>query len=149
MTFERKPRGGLGVCLLHLSMPGRRKIIPYNARMKEYAREFRNNPTPTEAMLWEHLKGKQMKGYDFHRQKPLGNFVVDFFCHELMLAIEIDGRVHNDDYRKEKDAFRQDLISGHGVRFLRFSAERVKQSVDEVLSEIGTWIDENAEITGE
>lgn len=57
----------------------RRKIIPYNPQLKEKARYLRNNSTFTEIMLWNYLKGKQLKGYDFHRQKPLGNFIVDFF----------------------------------------------------------------------
>ena len=67
----------------------RRKIIPYNPALKEKARELRNNSTKTEIMLWMYLKGKQMKGYDFHRQKPLDEYIVDFFCNELLLAIEI------------------------------------------------------------
>lgn len=67
----------------------RRKIIPYNPALKEKARELRNNSTKTEILLWLNLKGKQMRGYDFHRQKPIDNYIVDFFCNELMLAIEI------------------------------------------------------------
>ena len=72
----------------------RRKIITYNSRLKEKARELRNNSTFTEVMLWNYLKKKQMKGYDFHRQKPLDEYIVDFFCIELMLAIEVDGESH-------------------------------------------------------
>lgn len=72
-------------------MGKRRKIIPYNPKLKLLARQLRNNSTPTEIRLWQHLKGKQMMGYDFHRQKPLDNYVADFFCNELMLALEIVG----------------------------------------------------------
>lgn len=72
----------------------RRKIIPYNPRLKELARKLRNNSTKAENVLWLCLKGKQMCSYDFHRQKPIDNFILDFFCHELMLGIEVDGYTH-------------------------------------------------------
>ena len=67
--------------------------------LKEKARELRNNSTTSEIKLWMYLKNKQMLGYDFHRQKPLDEYIVDFFCNELMLAIEIDGLSH---YNSEK-----------------------------------------------
>ena len=72
----------------------KRKILPYNLKLKELARDLRNNSTKSEVILWLKLKGKQMYGYDFHRQKPIDNYIVDFFCHELMLAIEVDGYSH-------------------------------------------------------
>ena len=82
----------------------RRKIIPYNPALKEKARELRNNSTTSEIKLWKFLKGKQMCGYDFHRQKPLDNYIVDFFCDELMLAVEIDGLSHlgNEKYDNQR-----------------------------------------------
>lgn len=75
-------------------MRKRREIIPYNPKLKELARQLRNNSTRSEIILWQHLKGKQMMGYDFHRQKPIDNFILDFFCYELMLGIELDGYTH-------------------------------------------------------
>ncbi len=71
-----------------------RKIIPYNPRLKELARQLRNNSTKAEVFLWQKIKRKQYYGYDFHRQKPIDNFILDFFCHELMLGIEVDGYSH-------------------------------------------------------
>lgn len=79
-----------------------RKIIPYNPILKKRAQDLRNNSTPSEIRLWIHLKGKQLCGYDFHRQKPLDNFIVDFYCNELMLAIELDGYSHTLDETFEK-----------------------------------------------
>ena len=85
----------------------KRKIIPYNPNLKELARQLRNNSTKAEIILWQKLKGKQMYGYDFHRQKPIDNYLIDFFCHELMLGIEVDGYSHqiievfNKDVKKE------------------------------------------------
>lgn len=85
----------------------KRKIIPYKPYLKQLARNLRNNSTVSEIILWKYLQGKQMKGYDFHRQKPLGNYIVDFYCNELMLAIEIDGDSHDNDKAFEDDIFRQ------------------------------------------
>ena len=68
-----------------------RNIIPYKPALKEIARGLRNHSTLGEVLLWKKLRNKQMLGYDFHRQKPLDQFIVDFYCHELNLAIEIDG----------------------------------------------------------
>lgn len=77
----------------------KKKIIPYNPKLKGYARELRNSSTFAEIVLWGYLKGKQMRGYDFDRQRPIDNYIVDFYCKDLQLAIEIDGESH---YGKEK-----------------------------------------------
>ena len=70
------------------------KFVKYNPRAKKVARMLRKNSTVAEIFLWKELKGEQMLGYDFHRQKPVDKYVVDFFCPELSLAIEIDGESH-------------------------------------------------------
>ena len=82
-----------------------------------------------------------MCGYDFHRQKPLDNYIVDFFCNELMLAIEIDGLSH---IGKEKyDKKRQQRLESLGIRFLRFEDEEVFYNIGKVLSDIEKWIKDN------
>lgn len=86
----------------------RRIIIPYNPSLIEKARQLRNNSTVTEIMLWKFLKGRQMDGYDFHSPKPLGDYIVDFFCKELMLDIEIDGPSHEG--QEEYDKQRQEVL---------------------------------------
>ena len=116
----------------------RKKILPYNPALKERARQLRESSTLSEVLLWRHLKGKQILGYDFDRQKPVDNFVVDFFCNELMLAIEIDGDTHN--YKISQDIERQKRIEGLGVRFLRFTDEEIKQNIEGVLVVIEEWI---------
>jgi very-short-patch-repair endonuclease len=118
----------------------RRKIIPYNPKLKEFARDLRNNSTLSEVLLWMKLKGKQMGGYDFHRQKPIGNYIVDFFCSELMLAIEIDGRSH--EYRVLGDRKRQNTLESLGINFLRFGDYEVKKDINAVLKVIEAKIDE-------
>ena len=82
-----------------------------------------------------------MCGYDFHRQKPLDKYIVDFFCNELMLVIEIDGDSH---IGKEKyDKVRQNRLESVGIRFLRFDAMKVYYHTDSVLKEIEDWIKKN------
>ncbi len=96
----------------------RRKIIPYDPALKHLARRLRNNSTLSEVLLWKQLKGKKMGGYAFYRQRPIDRYIVDFFCPELMLAIEVDGSSH--DQRGEADLERQERLESLGVRFLRF-----------------------------
>lgn len=68
--------------------------IKYNPKLKALARSLRKSSTKAEIRLWSYLKGKQLMGYDFHRQKPVDNYITDFFCNTLMLAIESDGYTH-------------------------------------------------------
>jgi very-short-patch-repair endonuclease len=119
----------------------KKKILSYNPGLKELARQLRKGGTLSEALLWRHIKGKQMLGYDFDRQKPIDNFIVDFFSNELMLAIEIDGETHN--YKMSQDIERQQKLEGLGVRFLRFMDEEVKHNMDGVIGIIEKWIMEN------
>ena len=119
-----------------------RKNFYYNPKLKNLARELRKHGALSEVILWGYLKGKKMKGYKFLRQKPINNYIVDFFCPELSLAIEIDGHTHGD--KIEEDAARQKTLENLGIKFLRFTDSNVKQNIDGVLSSIGYWIDDNA-----
>ena len=119
----------------------RRKIIPYNPKLKEYARQLRNNSTYTEIMLWNYLKGRQMKGYDFDRQRPIDNYIVDFYSKDLMLAIEVDGESH---YGNEKrDEKKDKRLNELGVTVLRFDDMDVVHNLDKVLDSIQRWIERN------
>jgi len=124
-----------------MSFKSRRKILSYNPALKEKARQLRNDSTKTEILLWTFLKGRQLCGYDFHRQKPIDEYVVDFFCNELMLAIEIDGVSHIG--KELYDAKRQSRLEKLGVRFLRFKDDDVFYNCDYVAREIEKWIDNN------
>lgn len=119
----------------------RRKFLKYNPALKEKARELRNNSTKTEILLWKFLKGKQLRGYDFHRQKPIDEYIVDFFCPDLMLAIEIDGVSHIG--KEVYDSARQSKLEKLGVRFLRFKDDDVFYSCDFVMKEIERWVVDN------
>jgi very-short-patch-repair endonuclease len=93
-------------------------------------------------LLWEYLKQDQLLGYDFHRQKPIDNYIVDFFCMELMSAIEIDGDSHDQNFAN--DEIRQKKLESLGIKFLRFDDLEVKKDIDNVLRTIEYWIEDNA-----
>ena len=118
----------------------RRKIIPYNPKLKELARQLRNNSTKAEIILWQKLKRKQLHGYDFHRQKPIDNYILDFFCHELMLGIEVDGYSHQLVEVFKKDKIKESLMLELGISLLRFSDEQVLKDMDNVLRAIEDYI---------
>ncbi len=118
----------------------RRTIIPYNPQLKKRARKLRNNSTISEILLWQKLKGKRMKGFDFDRQRPIDNFIVDFYWKDLMLALEVDGKSHNDKFMY--DVHRQHKLESLGVNFLRFTDLEVKKDMNNVLNTIENWIEE-------
>lgn len=120
----------------------KRRIIPYNPELKLLAKDLRNNSTLGEVILWKKLKGKQFLGYDFHRQKPLLDYIVDFYCAELNLVIEIDGNYHNHEEVYVKDVKRQQDLEKHNLNFLRFTEKEIKQQLLNVLRAIEIYIEE-------
>ncbi len=108
----------------------RNKIIPYNPKLKEFARTLRKNSTLAEVLLWQKIKQRSL-GVQFHRQVPLLEYIVDFYCHELQVAIEIDGNSH--EYRYEQDVKRQGSLEKSGVVFIRFSGNDVKKNMGNVI----------------
>jgi len=113
--------------------------IHYNPKLKQRARELRKNSTLSEVLLWEELKSRKMLGYKFLRQKPIGNYIVDFFCNKLKMVIEIDGDSHTEE-KFEYDINRQKWLESSGVNVLRFDDLEVKKDMDNVLSAIEGWI---------
>ncbi len=81
-----------------------------------------------------------MLGYDFHRQKPIDNYIVDLFCNELMLAVEVNGTSHDFEKVYVKDIVRQQKLESRGVHFLRFDDREVKKDINNVLQSIESWI---------
>jgi len=94
-----------------------------------------------EALLWLQLKGRQMKGYDFHRQKPLGKHIVDFYCPKLLLAIEIDGVTHSGVEAESADRERQAELESLGVHVVRFLDSDVRENMTGVIAAISDWIE--------
>ncbi len=122
-------------------MKKRREIIPYNPKLKILASRLRKDMTLAEVLLWNELKQKKMMGHDFDRQKPLDNFIVDFYCKDLMLAIEIDGDSHEHEDAFEADKVRQQKLENYSIHFLRFDDCEVKQDMKNVLRTIEIWIE--------
>lgn len=114
----------------------KRPIIPYNPKLKKLARKLRNNSTKSEIILWKYLKGRQMHGFDFHRQRPVDQYIVDFICNELWLVIELDGYTHQLDEQCEKDNIREKRLRELGLHILRFWDMEVFQEIDDVLTAI-------------
>ena len=112
-----------------------RKIIPYNQYLVAYAKELPKNMTFGEIALWREIKGKKL-GVRFSRQIPIGQFIVDFYCKDLQLAIEVDGSIHFEEGHQENDTRRQKRLESLGVRVIRFSDLDVKNNLDRVLEEI-------------
>lgn len=118
----------------------RRKIIPYNPRLKPLARQLRNNLTRTEAMLWKYLQNRQLLGYDFDRQRPIDEYIVDFFYKDLLLAIEIDGASHDHPDAYAADWQRRQRLESLGIRLLRFTDHDVRRDPAAVARAIEDWI---------
>lgn len=118
----------------------KRELIPYTQQALEYAKLLRKNMTYSEVKLWMELRNGNMMGYDFDRQKPMLNYIVDFYCKDLRLAIEVDGITHEDEKVLRKDPVRQDEIEMHGVAFLRFNALDVVHDFKNVIRTIENWI---------
>lgn len=118
----------------------KRSIIPYNPNLKVLAKQLCQNMTFSEVKRWNELKNGQLMGYDFDRQRPIGNYIVDFFCKDLQLAIEVDGITHLDKNVIIKDFIRQEDIESYGVCFLRFDALLVVNKVEAAIREIRDWI---------
>lgn len=121
-----------------------KKIIYYNPKLKKLASKLRKNGTLSEVLLWQELKGRKVYNYKFSRQKPIRNYIVDFFCYDLMLAIEIDGISHDyDEEKNKKDRIRQKELESLGIKFLRFSEREARNNMFGVVETIKTWIEEN------
>lgn len=117
--------------------------IHYNPKLKERSRELRNNSTLAEVLLWENLKSRKLRGYQFARQKPIGNYIVDFFCHDLAFVIEIDGSSHEE--RQEQDDVRQDYLESLGLKVVRFLDKDVKSNIQGVVGQLELVIAETEE----
>jgi very-short-patch-repair endonuclease len=118
----------------------KRKIIPYNPKLTSLARKLRNESTETEIYLWLKLKGKQMYGYDFHRQKPIDNYILDFFCYDLLLGIEVDGYSHEILEVYNKDRIKEKRMNELGITILRFSDFEVLKDMENVIRAIEFFI---------
>jgi very-short-patch-repair endonuclease len=107
----------------------------YNKKLQPLAKQLRKSLTKSEACLWKYaLKAKQLKGYQFRRQRPILEYIADFFCKELMLIIEIDGITHDNEVALVKDNQRQEKLATAGYKIVRFTDEEVLKNMAGVVS---------------
>jgi len=107
--------------------------------LKGFSRNLRMNTTDAERMLWSSIRCKQLEGYQFYRQRPIGNYIVDFYCPRAKVIIEIDGGQHYEDVGKFKDGVRDRFLRGMGLRVLRFSDREILENLDGVVEKI--WME--------
>ncbi|MCW3128065.1 MAG: hypothetical protein JWO03_3723 [Bacteroidetes bacterium] len=117
-------------------------FIPYNKGLKQFSRDLRNESTLSEVLLWKELRAGQYRGYDFNRQKPLDNYIADFYCKKLDLVIEIDGISHSSAEAVEKDKKRDEAMKKYGLTVMRIKDIQVKRKMHAVLDEINNFIDD-------
>jgi len=108
--------------------------LPYNPLLRNRAKELRKAGNLSEALLWKNLNNRQFRGYDFDRQKIIGDFIVDFFCLNCDVVIEVDGGSHKN--RQEYDEEREAFLTGLGLTVIRISADDVLHRLDQVMDRL-------------
>ena len=100
------------------------------------AKHLRKNMTETEKILWQAIRNRKISGFKFRRQHPVGQFIVDFYCVEARLVIEVDGEIHNKSEAKERDANRTAELESLGLKVLRFQNQEVDENIERVIEMI-------------
>ena len=108
-------------------------IIHYNPKLKALAAQLRSRGTKSEILLWNQLKGGQLNGLRFIRQKPIGDFIVDFYCKEVGLVIELDGLSHQCNDVMDLDERKQSYLESIGLKVIRFEDEDVIRDIRNVM----------------
>jgi very-short-patch-repair endonuclease len=109
--------------------------------LMKIAGDLRKSMTPAEKVLWGKLRNRQVKGYRFRRQHPLNDFIVDFFCYDAMLVVEVDGSVHGDDYQNERDIQRTRILNRLGIKEIRFKNNEVLNQTEQIIKQIENQLD--------
>jgi len=103
------------------------------------ARQLRQKSTAAEKFLWEHLRRRQLLGAKFRRQHPIHPYIVDFYCPQHRLIIEVDGEIHQ--FQKDQDQFRQEWLTALGYTVIRFTNQQVFYQTNWVLAQISQYLD--------
>ncbi len=111
-------------------------MLPYNRKLKDRSRQLRTEMTDAEKLFWAKVRRKQLNGYQFYRQKTLGNYIVDFYCPKANLVVEIDGSQHYEKTAIEYDSIRDDYLRAQGLKVLRFSNLEVLQNTTAVMERV-------------
>ena len=111
-------------------------MLFYNIKLKGYARQLRTNMTDVERLLWSKVRKKQLKGYQFYRQRIVGNYIVDFYCPKAKLIVEVNGGQHYNNKEIKKDKTRDDYMRKQGLKVLRFSDREILENLNGVIERI-------------
>jgi very-short-patch-repair endonuclease len=111
-------------------------MLRYKPNLKKPAHQLRQNLTESERVLWSRLRGKQLSGVQFYRQKPLGDYIVDFYAPQAKLVIEVDGSQHLQGHQADEDRRRDEYLASVGLRVLRFHSREVMKESEAVLEAI-------------
>ena len=117
-------------------------MIYHGKKLKYTARMLRKNMTETEILLWSRVRRKQLLGFQFYRQRPLGTYIVDFYCPGAQLIIEIDGSQHYEEKGLQADKIRDESFLKFGFRVMRFSTSEVFEDIDSIEDEIYQTLEE-------
>ncbi len=123
----------------------RNKLIPYRADLKDKARRLRRSGTLGERLLWLQIS-RCMLGSEFHRQVPILDYIVDFYCHELHLAVELDGKSHQNPDQGRADIRRESRLRAVGVIIIHFSEEETCRDASRVAQAIAVTVEELREV---
>lgn len=119
-----------------------------NKDLQKKAIEMRNNMTKAEIILWSRLRMRQVDGWKFRRQQPIFNYIVDFYCHELKLIIEVDGEIHTLPGQKKSDLKRDKLLSINGFNIVRFYNHEIETNLDASVIKIKSVISNVCHLPG-
>lgn len=108
----------------------------HEAAKQERAAQLRREMTPTEKLMWRHLRANRLGGLQFRRQQVIDGFIADFYCHAAGLVVELDGPIHDD--QKDYDAERDAILERRGLQVIRFSNGQIYQNLPAVLADIHT-----------
>ena len=111
-------------------------MLSYDRDLKDRARKMRKNMTPAEKLLWVHLRGKKLDEKQWYRQKPIGDYIVDFYCPSRKLVVEADGFHHFSKDGLEYDSSRDGFLEEEGLKVLHFSNREILRNTDHVLERI-------------
>ena len=106
---------------------------PFN---KSFRQQLRRESTPTEKMLWNRIRNKQINGLKFRQQHGFGNYIMDFYCPTIRLCIEVDGDVHNTDEAKEYGEERTSFLNQYGIKVMRFKNDEIEDDIEKVINKI-------------
>lgn len=111
-------------------------MLKYKSHLKEHSQRLRREMTDAEKMLWRKIRRKQLKGYQFFRQKPIGGYIVDFYCPKARLVIEVDGGQHYEGDNKVRDKKREAELKAIGFKVIRYTNLDIIKNLNNVVGDI-------------